>query len=202
MKEGLMKPTMKQLEALRELINIGVGKGASILNTMLNSHIKLQVPSLKLISVSDLNKEFEKLGAGKLSAIALKFDGPFSGSADLLFPSETALALVNALVGDSPEEMDFDSIRVGTLCEVGNVVLNGVMGSISNLFKTYFEYSVPEYIEETAGNIFSMNLSSEGMTILLAKTRFVIEELDIDGDIILFFEVGAFDKLIHMIEEL
>ncbi len=197
-----METTEKQIEALRELINIGVGKSASILNTMLNSHIILQVPLLKVLNISELNDEVKMFSKGKLSTVILKFEGPFSGSAELIFPCETAMTLVNSLVGENPIGMDFDSIRSGTLCEIGNVVLNGVMGSISNIFSSYFKYSVPEYIEDVAENIFSEKVVNFDMKVLLAKTKFIIKELNIDGDIILFFEVSALDRLIEMIEEL
>ncbi len=194
--------TEKQIEALRELINIGVGKGASILNTMLSSHIVLQVPLVKILSMTELKDEISALSTGPLSMVTLRFEGEFSGSAELMFPSETAMTLVNTLVGENPIGMDFDSIRSGTLCEIGNVVLNGVMGSISNIFSSYFKYSVPEYIEDLSENIFLGKGMDAEMTVMLAKTRFQIETLDVEGDIVLFFEVGALDKLIEMIEGL
>jgi len=194
--------TEHQIEALKELINIGVGNGAAILNTMLNSHIILRVPQVKVLSVAQLKEELANLGGGRLSGVSLGFEGEFSGSAELMFPSETAMALVDTLVGENPIGMDFDSIRTGTLCEIGNVVLNGVMGSISNIFSSYFKYSVPEYIEDISENILGGLKKSSDMTVLLAKTRFIIEELDIDGDIMLFFEVGALDKLLEMTEAL
>ncbi|MCG8619563.1 MAG: hypothetical protein MI802_25355 [Desulfobacterales bacterium] len=204
-----MKPTShpklvsdRQIEALRELINIGVGKGAAILNTMLSSHIVLQVPRLKLMSMDELADEIATLNSEKLSMVALKFEGEFSGSAELMFPSETAMTLVDTLVGEAPQDMDVDSIRSGTLCEIGNVVLNGVMGSISNIFSSHFNYSVPEYIEDLSENIFLDRGVAPEMTVLLAKTRFLIEKLDVDGDIILFFEFGALDRLIEMTEGL
>jgi chemotaxis protein CheC len=197
-----METTERHIEALRELINIGVGKSASILNTMLNSHIILQVPLLKILDISELNGEIKNISCGKLSTVILKFKGPFSGSAELIFPCETAMMLVNSLVGENPIGMDFDSIRSGTLCEIGNVVLNGVMGSISNMFSSYFKYSVPEYMEDFAENIFTGKIVEFDMKVLLAKTRFIIKELNIDGDIMLFFEVAALDRLIEMIENL
>ncbi len=196
-----MKPTESQIEALKELINIGVGKGASILNTMLNSHIVLQVPMLQFLSMSNLKKELNVMGQGKLSTVNLKFDGRFSGSAELVFPSDTAMALVNCLVEEEDVmDMGIDAIMAGTLCEVGNVVLNGLMGSISNLLSSHFDYSVPEYFENTADNIIREHL--DDATVILAKTQFLIQEMDITGDIVLFFEIDALNKMMEMIEEL
>ncbi len=196
-----MKPTESQIEALKELINIGVGKGASVLNTMLNSHIVLQVPMLQFLSISNLQKELNIMGQGKLSTVTLKFDGRFSGSAELVFPSDTAMALVNSLVEEEDiMDMGIDAIIAGTLCEVGNVVLNGLMGSISNLLSSHFDYSVPEYSEDTADNIIRGHM--EDATVMLAKTRFIIQEMDITGDIVLFFDIDALNKMMEMIEEL
>ena len=200
--ENTLSMSEKQVEALRELINIGVGKGAAILNTMLNSHIQLQVPKLQILSLGGLQNELSTLASGRISGVSLGFQGAFSGHAELMFPSETAMALVNTLIGDAPTDLDFDSIRSGTLCEIGNVVLNGVMGTISNIFSSYFKYSVPEYIEDVADNILTGKISGQDLVILLAKTRFLIKELDIEGDIVLFFEVGAIDKLLDMVEAL
>lgn len=56
-----MALTDKQSDALKELINIGVGRGASALNMMLNSHIRLQVPFVKVLSPTDWKREFKSL---------------------------------------------------------------------------------------------------------------------------------------------
>ena len=90
-----------------------------------------------------------------------------------------------------------DEIRSGTLCEIGNIVLNGLMGSISNVLKMQLKYSVPTYLEGKIGNLTSArgNMSSD-TKILLARTHFTIKELKIEGDIIVFFETGALDALL------
>lgn len=169
---------------------------------MISSHITLQVPAIKILDVQQLNKELESLGNTKLSVVTLKFEGVFSGSAILMFFSDVAMHLVNTLVGENFPDMDVDSIRSGTLCEVGNVVLNGVMGSISNILSSQLKYFVPEFLEATPKTLFSENEIGTDVKILLAKTQFLIEEIDATGDIMMFFEVSAFDKLMKVIDEL
>ena len=195
-----MKLTPKQIDALTELFNIGIGRGASVLNTMLNSNIRLQVPFVKVLSSIELKSEMEKFGGNRIAAVDLRFKGKFSGSAQLVFPADTAGALVTTLVGEDPTDLDIDSIRAGTLCEIGNVVLNGVMGTIANLLELQFSFSVPGYIEETAENLFGTDIINPSNVIVFARTRFVVEELDIEGDIILFLEVNALHELLEAIE--
>ena len=197
-----MHPTSEQIDALKELMNIGVGGGASVLNTMLNSHIRLQIPFVKLLSYDELKAELDTVGRERLASVNLLFKGMFSGNAKLVFRSGSALKLVTALTGEEPDAVDLDSILAGTLSEIGNIVLNSVMGSISNLLQLSLSYSVPNYIEGNVNALFDMDSTNLHADILLARTRFIIEEFNVEGDIVIFFEVGSFDKLLISLKEI
>lgn len=197
-----MNITDKQIDALKELINIGVGSGADVMNTMLNSHIRLQVPFLKVVELKDLESEVKLGGSEHFSAINLPFKGSFLGTAELVFSSESASKFVRILTNDKAETVNIDSIRAGTLSEVGNIILNAVMGTISNLLNLSLVYSVPNYIEGETKNLVVANKISFDTVIMLARTRFEIEALEIDGDLLLFFEVQSFDKLLSAIDGL
>ena len=192
--------TEKQVDALKELINIGVGRGASVLNTMLNSHIHLQVPFIKVLSMTDWKSEMADFLGSRMVSVLLPFKGNCSGTAHLIFPTDAASALLTALVGEEHADPDIDSIRSGTLCEVGNVVLNGVMGSIANLLELQFEFSVPTYVEESGENLLCTDIADFGSVIVFGHTRFVVEELDIEGNFVLVLEVEALLKLLEVID--
>jgi chemotaxis protein CheC len=195
-----MSFTRDHIDALAELINIGIGRGASVLNTMLRSHIRLQVPFVKVLSRAGFKDEMQSLGKSRLASVVLPFRGDFSGTAELVFPAESASKLVTAVSGENREDLDLDSLRAGTLCEVGNIVLNGVMGSISNLLQTPFSYVVPSYTETDIDGLMATRSSNPDSTVLLARTRFNIEELEVEGDIVLFLGVGSLDRLLAAID--
>lgn len=194
-----MNLTPDQIDALKELINIGVGRAASVLSEMVHCHISLQVPFIKILSPITLKKEMEELGRYQIAAVRLGFKGPFSGSAALVFPPDSASKLVAVLTGEEPGSLDLDSVRAGTLCEVGNIVINGVMGSVANVLKRSINYSLPNYMEDSIDNLLASDEPAPDATVLLARTRFTIEQLQIEGDIILIFEVGSFDALLAAI---
>ena len=177
-----------------------MGRAAGMLNDMLQSRVQLQVPYVKIFSPRTLQEEMEKLGSEKLSTVRLTFKGPFSGIASLVFPPDSAGKLVDILTGEEPGIPDLDSIRIGTLTEVGNIILNGVMGSIGNVLERHINYSVPAYIEDNIESLLLADGLDSNTTILLAHTRFTIEQLQIEGDIILLFEVGSFDALLAAID--
>jgi chemotaxis protein CheC len=203
--------TEKQLEALKEIINIGVGRSAGVLNTMLNSHITLSVPYLKLLDPKSLRGEMAKYHEGIVATVQMGFSGSLVGNACLCFPKKSASKLVASLVGEDFESSDADSVQTGTLNEIGNIVLNGVIGSISNTLKLSLNYKIPVYmegsvesiidsIEEYVENPIDSGADRSDLAILLARTRFTIEALATEGDIILFFEVGSFEALISAVD--
>ncbi len=196
-----MTQYQENIDVLQELINIGIGKAAGILNEMLDTHVTLQVPIIRVLSQQNLELEVGEISRTTLSAVRMGFKGSFSGNALLLFPPDSANNLVSVLTGEDSIGDDIDAIRMGTLTEIGNILINCVMGSISNAIRKQLHYSVPSYLEDSLSNMLPKNDGdASDATIILARTHFIIEEHFIDGDIILFFEVGSFAALIECIE--
>ena len=198
-----MELTVDQLDVLKELINIGVGQAAGMLNEMIEFRIRLQVPVIKLLTPSELQKELQnRLGQDRLATVLLEFGGAFSGTAQLIFPTESAATLVAVLTGEELTNPDLDTLKIGTLTEVGNIVINGVMGSISNVLMQPLHYEVPNYTEENIEHLIALEQDDSPTTVLLAQARFNVEELQVQGDIVLFFDVGSFDALLAVIENM
>lgn len=193
--------TEEQMDAMQELVNIGVGRAASMLNEMVDSRIILEIPYIKVLNVVDLLEELEKqFNDGCFAVVRQGFTGSFCGTAELVFPTESASTLVALLTGEEPDSPDLDAVKIGTLSEIGNIVINGVMGSMSNVLKQRMNYALPVYTEDTIKSLFLSDNFSHA-TILLAQARFKIEKLEIIGDIILIFEVSSFDALLAAINQ-
>lgn len=190
----------RQIDSLKEMVNIGVGHAAGVLNAMLHSHVTLHVPEVEVLTGGELAHKVRLLGNETLSSVRLGFKGPFSGNASLVFPSESAVKLVSMLTGDETGAYDLDAIRVGTLTEVGNIVLNGVMGAIGNELKLQIFYSVPMYMENPFEVLLSARDTRVDSTVVWVQTRFSVEAQFIAGDIILVFEVGSLDLLLAAVD--
>lgn len=195
--------TTTQLDALQEMINIGVGRSASMLNQMLDVHVQLHVPQVKVLPAPVVEEELaQQLGLDPVATVQLGFSGSLSGLAQLVFPTASAAKLVSALSSEATDEPeDLDALRTGTLSEIGNIVLNGVMGMLSNLLHQNFQYSMPSYVEEEIHYLFSIKNVLKDDVVLLAQTRFLIEQLLVTGDIILLFNIGSFDALLAVMTD-
>ncbi|HWQ10273.1 MAG TPA: chemotaxis protein CheC [Holophaga sp.] len=192
-----MTLTPLQLDILQELINIGVGRAAGMLNQMVNTHIQLQVPVLKVLTPAQLAEMYAARPNSVFSAVQLTFTGEFAGISALIFPPESASKLVTVVLGN--EAMPTDPLmRSGTLQEVGNIVLNGVMGSIANILKEPLRYSPPGYIEADIASIVG---AGDGM-ILVARTQFSMKDHLIEGEVLIIFSLSSFDSLLTAIDAL
>ncbi len=192
-----MKLSDKQIDALTEVLKIGMGRGAGVLKTMLQSHVSLQAIHIRILALDAYLEQLRGLSPDRLSAVQLGYQGAFSGKAQLLFPTPSASRLVTVLTGEALDSDDFDLIQAGTLSEVGNIVINGVLGTISSMLGQHFVYSVPTYLEEKAESLLCTPDRGKGYTVLLARTRFILEDHQIEGDLLLLFEVGALDSLLQ-----
>lgn len=188
------------MDALREIINIGVGRAAGTLNELLGCYISLDVPQVNVIYAHDLGAHLSKRTVEPVALVMLQFRGPFSGISTLMFTADNASKLVNLLVDEDLPTDDLDAIKTGTLTEVGNILLNAVMGSISNMLQMQLSYTIPTYQEGPPGDVLQSILRNE-KAALEVITRFNVKSRQIMGEFLLLFEVGAFDEFIVALEK-
>lgn len=199
-----MSLTTLQLDAFRELVNIGVGRAAAALNEMLESPIVLEVPEVSMVSYADLKLEAgdEAGNTDKYSCVQLGFHGSFSGLAALVFPPASAAKLVSSLTGEEPETPGLNGVMAGTLSEVGNIVINCVIGTIGNIIEKPFDFALPNYIHGRLDDLIGLQRDVAPSRILLVRTHFTVQDRHIDGNILLVFEAASFDALLKAIDRL
>lgn len=190
----------RSLSILQELINIGVGKGAQVLNTLLSHHVELDVPVVTETTPAGLMGALGLDPTQALSCVQMGYRGSLQGEVQLLFPSEAAAQMVSLIVGDGHAPEELDDIRQATLTEVGNIVINAVVGTLSNLFGFHLQYTLPSYRGGTLGVIEDQESLAAMEVILLAKTSFTIQDLWLTGNMVLFFSLPTFQNLENALE--
>jgi chemotaxis protein CheC len=188
-----------QLDYLKEIINIGVGRSANVLNKVVKNRVSLQVPIVQIIKVSEINKRFG-YGDENLSIVSMNFQGELKGKAELIFPSTSAIKIVDLLTDKVYPNLEMDDLRSSSLNEVGNIVLSALIGSIGNILKIRFKYSIPKYKECRNSDIVN-NYESESDYVIFAETHFYIKDNNIDGSFILFFVVKSFEHFIDLLNQ-
>lgn len=195
-------PSALQLDALKEIVNTGVGKAAASLNDMLDSHIELEVPKISVLPCDATGKTGTGLDSRLLAWVQLDFRGAISGTAALVFPPASAVKLVAALTGMAPDTPGLDGVMAGTLNEVGNIIVNSVIGTMGNILDKPFDYSIPNYLQGDLSDLLQQGMAHGELTVLLVQTHFLIRDLQVEGNIFLIFELGSFDALLSAINDM
>jgi chemotaxis protein CheC len=181
-----------QRDGLAEYITIGVGRAAAQLSAMTGRPVALSVPRIWL--VGDLA---EVAGdGGPVSFVEQGFTGPLAGSVALVFPVPDGHRLVCLMLGEEVGALP-DAERAAALTEVGNVVVNAVMGSFANLTRLELAFALPEYRE---GPVADLAVAGGG-ALLAAEVGFALDGQAVHGRLLLFFAVATIDRLAALLDE-
>lgn len=186
-----------QEDALAEIFNIGVGKAASVLSHMTEKKVELITPKIDLIPQVEMANHLHMNGV-KIASVRMDFYGDYQGSSAIFFPEASALKLVNLLTQEDEDSEDFDGILTETLKEVGNIVVNSVLGSLSNILNCRLEYSLPSYTKNSFENVFEEDVQGYG---ILANTDFRLGESQIVGNIIVLLSLDSSMSLLQRLVE-
>ena len=188
--------TPLQLDALREVGNIGSGNAAVALSTMVDKKVLLSVPRaslVPLVKVSDLVGGAETPVVG----VYLHISGDASGSMLLLLAESSAAELADLMVADPEEELT--TVEQSALQETGSILAGSYLNALSQMTGILLRPSVPGFAMDMAGAIIDfilVEISQSEDYVLVIETEFDISQHRICGHLILFPDLGSLDILL------
>lgn len=160
-----------QMDALREIGNIGSGNAATALSELLEHPVDLDVPQLNIL---DYDTVVTKLGGPEslLVGLLLSLEDDMSGMLLFLLQKEFANVVLNDLIGcDVTIEEELDEYSGSAIKEVGNIMAASYINAIASLTDLKIGISVPNLCVDMAGSILSVptiyyaNLSDKILSI-------------------------------------
>ena len=88
-----------ELDALTEMVNIGVSRAAASLRDMVGEQVLLSVPKVTLVSRDKAIATLSENEVSHLVGVHQVFEGDITGRALLIFPDTKSLELVRAVTG-------------------------------------------------------------------------------------------------------
>ena len=170
-----------ELDALTELVNIGVSRAANSLREMVGEEVFLSVPSVIILSRPDAAFAIRQGNENPLVAVRQAFQGEFSGCALLIFPEPNSLELVRAVTRGDLSLDDIIELEQEALAEIGNIILNGCMATIANLLERSLTMSLPEIIRGSGLDFFDLSPSGADDGILFVRINFSFRGRQISG---------------------
>lgn len=193
----------KQVDTITEIINIGVGKGSASLSQMIDGEILLNVPYVNVITFDDVLTEIKKLGGGKeVHSVEMMFTGEYEGSANVILPGESSNLLASLLIHEDPDSEAIKEMKDGLMIEVGNIILNAIMGSFGNILDAPLDYHMPMSYQGDVQGIYGKLDKEKYNQVLICHTNFSIRGKNISGDILIMYEMNSFDKLTGVLNKM
>jgi chemotaxis protein CheC len=190
-----------ELDALTELVNIGVSRAAFSLREMVGEQVHLSVPSVDLVSRA---RAIEILGeAEQLVAVHQVFEGDITGRALLIFPETKSLELVRAVMGGELSLEDIIELEQEALAETGNILLNGCLATMANMLRRSLKMSLPEILRGKGPEFFSLAPPPEASEVVMfLYINFTVGQRDISGYIAMLMDMPSLTALKGLLREL
>jgi chemotaxis protein CheC len=163
-----------QLDALRELANIGSGNAGTALSSMLGKPVDISVPTAAALPLAEavaIAGDPEELRHGVVVPIV----GDLDAVVVLLFPDADARALCS-LFGIEPGTPDGDSM----LGEVGNILGTNYINVLGQMVGMDLEPRPPQVVQDMLGAILASVLVSRGDDI--DRALILDSALEVEGE--------------------
>lgn len=202
MSEEVTKLTSLQLDALREIGNVGAGNAATALSQIINRKIDMTVPQVAILPLGDVP---DVVGGPEImvAGVYLRVFGPAPGSILFLLPRDSALTLVDMLMGrPRGETQNLDAMDESALLEIGNILAGAYLNSLSFFTKFTLLPSIPALAMDMAGAILSViliQLGALGDHALVIETEFTTEVDDVKGHFFLIPDPGSLGTILSAI---
>ncbi|WP_294352349.1 chemotaxis protein CheC [uncultured Clostridium sp.] len=196
MKQGQFS-TM-QMDALKEVSNIGTGNAATALSMMLGKKIDMTVPSVNLIEFATL---IDNVGEREGAGIIVRVLGDIPGNILIVLDKEVAFNMIELLTGIETKE--FTEMGKSALCEIGNILSGAYMNAISQFTGLNAIASVPAITYDMLSAILTTTFMESGQYdeyILDIETLFLNEDKENVGLHFYYIPVpGSLEKILEII---
>jgi chemotaxis protein CheC len=201
-----------QLDAVREVGNIGTGNAATALSQLLSCSIDMDVPKADLVSIYSISEYYGDPDA-VVTAVFVRSLGEFGCSLIFIQNEKDARLMVDLLLkqqfgGNVPDPLPQD-IADSAIAEVGNIILSSFLNAINMLIGTQHRISPPGVAHDMLASIMDVVASifgQMGEMAVLVNTALRVgageSEQDISGNIVMLPDPDALELLLRKLKVL
>jgi chemotaxis protein CheC len=167
-----------QLDAMREVANIGAGHAATALSQMTNRKIMITVPR---VNIRPLEDACDMVGTPDevTAAVLMHMMGDLTGRALLMFPQRAAGTLCDYLLRrELGTTSEFGEMERSALKEAGNILASAYLNALSDFMGMMLVPSVPSLVIDLTGAVLSsahLNFGHDRDYAFCVETSFRLE---------------------------
>jgi chemotaxis protein CheC len=167
-----------QIDALREVANIGAGHAATALSQMTERRIMITVPQINIARIEDVANLLGE-PTDVVAAVLMHMLGDLTGRTLLLLPEAAARRLCDMLLRrPAGTTTAFDVLEQSCLKEAGNILSGAYMNALSDFMGMLLLPSVPSLVVDLAAAVLTttyLNFGHEHDFVFCVETEFQIE---------------------------
>lgn len=199
-----MKFTRMQLEALKELANMGSAHAATSLSQIIGSSVNMTVPDVSLLDISDLGTVMGDEVA-TMVVFELQGDLPHGGFLLLHFSRESASKMAAVMCGVSSCDSPMSELMKSALVEAGNIMVSSFLNASSELLGIMMlpspPYLVTDILHATVQSLV-VGMGVDLDDILVFRIQLTSPEYRIEGNIVLLIEESTLQKVAEILESM
>lgn len=167
-----------QLDALREVANIGAGHAATALSQMTNRTIMIAVPEVNIRALEDVT---DLVGSPDtvIAAVMMHMMGDLTGRTLVLFPESSARTLCDILLRrQRGATAEFGAMEQSGIKEAGNILASAYLNALSDFMGMMLVPSVPSLVVDLSAAVLTsayLNFGHERDFVFCVDTSFRVE---------------------------
>ncbi|HHW43745.1 CheY-P-specific phosphatase CheC [Desulfofundulus thermobenzoicus] len=189
-----------ELDALKEVGNIGLGNAVTSLAQLINRRVSMHVPRTCFLPYEEMINMiggYEEL----VGCVSLRVLGDAPGMVLYVFNEESTYRLVDMLIGAPVgTTAALDEMAESAIKEVGNVLTGSFISAIGMMTGLNMITTVPLFAFDMLGAVLTSLMVAAGRVedqVLVIETELFHDlEVQIKGHFFLLTEPGAIDRLI------
>ncbi|MFY7867652.1 chemotaxis protein CheC [Roseateles sp.] len=194
-------------DALGEAFNIALGGAAASFADLVNEEVGITVPEVELLRRQDLAARLSNVSlpglSERLCSITQSFhnvDESLSTETLLLFAEQGGLEIVRRMLGevDMPLEQ-ITELEQDALGEIGNIIINSCMCTLSEIFESELIGSLPEVTQSSAAELFQG--SETGDMVLMARIGLSMSSQNVTGYVLFLMDMPSLEHVIAKVRQ-
>lgn len=193
-----------QIDALREVANIGAGHAATALSQMTGDTIMISVPTINIARLEDVPPQIAE-PEEPVAAVLMNMLGDLTGRALLVFPRPTALRL-SALMLHRPEHSsaDLGTIEQSAIKEAGNILSGAYLNALSDFMGLMLIPSPPSLAVDMSSAVLTtayLQFGTDRDYVFCVETEFFMQELQerLRGFFLLLPDVASLHAILRAV---
>jgi chemotaxis protein CheC len=178
--EELLSLKALQIDALREVANIGAGHAATALSQMIGETIMISVPRINVTRLDDVRPH---LGPPDepVAAVLMRMMGDLTGRTLLVFPRRTAHRIAALLLHAKGRDDDFSVMEQSAIKEAGNILSSAYMNALSDFMGMMLIPSPPSLAVDMSSAVLTtahLQFGSDQDLVFCVESELLLDNVD------------------------